>query len=113
MTDDLSMKALSGSYTEKTRAALDAGCDVVLHCNGEMDEMQEVAAAAGDVARQGAAAGEGGAEDAPQAPAFRPQGGIEGLRGCRFPVKLGISCVSTANHTPSLGIKRMNGREHA
>ena len=49
MTDDLSMKALSGSYTEKTRAALDAGCDVVLHCNGEMDEMQEVAAAAGDL----------------------------------------------------------------
>jgi beta-N-acetylhexosaminidase len=49
MTDDLSMKALSGSYTEKTRAALDAGCDVVLHCNGEMDEMQEVASAAGEL----------------------------------------------------------------
>jgi len=47
MTDDLSMKALSGSYAEKTRRALDAGCDVVLHCNGEMAEMQEVAAAAG------------------------------------------------------------------
>ena len=47
ITDDLSMKALSGSYTEKTRAALDAGCDVVLHCNGEMAEMEEVAAAAG------------------------------------------------------------------
>ena len=47
ITDDLSMQALSGSYTEKTRAALDAGCDVVLHCNGEMAEMEEVAAAAG------------------------------------------------------------------
>ena len=47
MTDDLSMKALAGSYTEKTRAALDAGCDVVLHCNGEMEQMEEVAAAAG------------------------------------------------------------------
>jgi beta-N-acetylhexosaminidase len=47
MTDDLSMKALSGSYAEKTRAALAAGCDVVLHCNGEMDQMEEVAAAAG------------------------------------------------------------------
>ena len=47
MTDDLSMKALSGSYAEKTRAALAAGCDLVLHCNGEMDQMEEVAAAAG------------------------------------------------------------------
>lgn len=49
MTDDLSMKALGGSYTEKTRAALDAGCDVVLHCNGEMEQMEEVAAAAGSL----------------------------------------------------------------
>ena len=47
ITDDLSMKALSGSYSEKTRTALAAGCDVVLHCNGEMAEMEEVAAAAG------------------------------------------------------------------
>jgi beta-N-acetylhexosaminidase len=47
MTDDLSMKALSGSFTEKTERALAAGCDLVLHCNGEMAEMQEVAAAAG------------------------------------------------------------------
>ena len=47
MTDDLSMKALSGSYAEKTRAALEAGCDIVLHCNGQMDQMEEVAAEAG------------------------------------------------------------------
>lgn len=47
MTDDLSMKALTGSYAEKTRRALDAGCDIVLHCNGEMAQMEEVAAAAG------------------------------------------------------------------
>ncbi|MEI8180202.1 beta-N-acetylhexosaminidase [Aestuariivirga sp.] len=47
MTDDLSMKALSGSYAEKTRRALDAGCDIVLHCNGQMEQMEEVAAAAG------------------------------------------------------------------
>lgn len=47
MTDDLSMKALTGSYAEKTRGALDAGCDVVLHCNGDMAQMEEVAAAAG------------------------------------------------------------------
>ncbi|MCA3560994.1 MAG: beta-N-acetylhexosaminidase [Aestuariivirga sp.] len=47
MTDDLSMKALSGSYAEKTQRALAAGCDVVLHCNGDMAQMEEVAAAAG------------------------------------------------------------------
>lgn len=47
MTDDLSMKALGGSYAEKTKAALEAGCDVVLHCNGEMEQMEEVAASAG------------------------------------------------------------------
>jgi len=47
MTDDLSMKALTGSYAEKTRRALEAGCDIVLHCNGEMAQMEEVAAAAG------------------------------------------------------------------
>ena len=47
MTDDLSMKALGGSYAERTARALAAGCDVVLHCNGEMAQMEEVAAAAG------------------------------------------------------------------
>ncbi len=47
ITDDLSMKALSGSFTEKTTRALDAGCDVVLHCSGVMTEMVEVANAAG------------------------------------------------------------------
>jgi beta-N-acetylhexosaminidase len=46
MSDDLSMKALSGSLKEKTTAALEAGCDVVLHCNGVFTEMQEVAGAA-------------------------------------------------------------------
>jgi beta-N-acetylhexosaminidase len=45
MTDDLNMKALSGSLTEKCRAALAAGCDMLLHCSGVMAEMEEVAAA--------------------------------------------------------------------
>ena len=35
MSDDVSMGALSGSLAERTRAALAAGCDVVLHCNGQ------------------------------------------------------------------------------
>ena len=45
MTDDLSMKALSGSFREKTEAAFAAGCDMALHCNGEMEEMSAVAEA--------------------------------------------------------------------
>ncbi len=46
MSDDISMGALSGSIAERTRAAIAAGCDVVLHCNGEMAEMRAVAAEA-------------------------------------------------------------------
>jgi beta-N-acetylhexosaminidase len=47
MTDDLSMRALSGSFTDKVKGALAAGCDIVLHCNGKLEEMTEVAEAAG------------------------------------------------------------------
>ncbi len=46
MSDDISMGALSGSVGERTDAAIAAGCDVVLHCNGDMAEMLAVAAAA-------------------------------------------------------------------
>jgi len=47
MSDDLSMKALSGDFRDRTRDALAAGCDVVLHCNGDMAEMKGVAAGCG------------------------------------------------------------------
>ena len=40
------MKALSGALSERTKEALSAGCDVVLHCNGDVAEMSDVAAAA-------------------------------------------------------------------
>ena len=43
MSDDVSMNALAGSIAERTRAIIAAGCDVVLHCNGKLDEMREVA----------------------------------------------------------------------
>jgi beta-N-acetylhexosaminidase len=60
MSDDVSMGALSGSIAERTRASLAAGCDLVLHCNGRLDEMQAVAAEApelsGAAARRAAAA---------------------------------------------------------
>lgn len=49
MTDDISMKALSGSLCDLSRAALDAGCDVILHCNGTLDERRAVAEAAGSM----------------------------------------------------------------
>jgi len=45
MSDDISMGALSGSLTERSHAAIAAGCDLVLHCSGELDEMEEVASA--------------------------------------------------------------------
>jgi beta-N-acetylhexosaminidase len=45
MSDDVSMKALSGDFTSRSAAIIRAGCDVVLHCNGDMAEMQAVAAA--------------------------------------------------------------------
>lgn len=44
MSDDVSMNALSGSISERARAIFAAGCDIVLHCNGHLDEMREVAA---------------------------------------------------------------------
>ena len=42
MSDDLSMKALSGDFAERAEQSLAAGCDVVLHCNGDMAEMKAV-----------------------------------------------------------------------
>lgn len=50
MGDDVSMGALSGSIAERARASLAAGCDLVLHCNGKMDEMRQVAAEAPELA---------------------------------------------------------------
>lgn len=46
MTDDLSMKALSGTMADRTASSLAAGCDLILHCNGDLDEMRDIAGAA-------------------------------------------------------------------
>ncbi len=43
MTDDLSMNALSGDFAERTEKALAAGCDIILHCNSDRDEMAAIA----------------------------------------------------------------------
>ena len=60
MSDDISMGALSGSLSERVRAAIAAGCDAVLHCNGRISEMMAVAAAVpplgGGAARRAASA---------------------------------------------------------
>jgi beta-N-acetylhexosaminidase len=60
MSDDISMHALSGSLSERSAAAIAAGCDMILHCNGEPAEMRAVAGAvpalAGAAARRAAAA---------------------------------------------------------
>lgn len=79
-SDDLSMQALGGSLGERAAKALLAGCDLALHCNGDLDEMTAVLDAAGPL--------EGAAYDrferalakrrAPEA--FDPAAGRERLR---------------------------------
>ena len=51
MTDDISMKALSGTLTEISQGSIQAGCDVVLYCNGPLDARREVAEAAGPMTK--------------------------------------------------------------
>jgi beta-N-acetylhexosaminidase len=45
MSDDIGMEALSGGFDERAAAIIAAGCDLVLHCSGEMEEMKAIAAA--------------------------------------------------------------------
>jgi beta-N-acetylhexosaminidase len=52
MSDDLSMKALSGDFRQRARDSLAAGCDVVLHCNGDMAEMKAVMSGVGKLSRE-------------------------------------------------------------
>jgi beta-N-acetylhexosaminidase len=59
LSDDLGMQALDGGLGERARRALEAGCDLALHCNGDAVEMRAVAEAAGPLSA--AAAGRLGA----------------------------------------------------
>ena len=47
ITDDISMRALAGSISERAELSLKAGCDIVLHCNGELNEMVQIAKVCG------------------------------------------------------------------
>ena len=49
MSDDLGMRALSGSFAERATGVLEAGCDIVLHCSGDMAEMEAIAGAIGPI----------------------------------------------------------------
>jgi beta-N-acetylhexosaminidase len=55
VSDDIGMGALGGSFGERGAAVLAAGCDLVLHCSGELDEMREAAEATTPMTRQAAA----------------------------------------------------------
>ncbi|HEV7821264.1 MAG TPA: glycoside hydrolase family 3 N-terminal domain-containing protein, partial [Burkholderiales bacterium] len=58
ISDDLSMAALEGTLGARAKAALFAGCDIVLHCNGKLDEMRDVAAHTKALAGESAARAE-------------------------------------------------------
>jgi beta-N-acetylhexosaminidase len=55
ISDDLSMRALGGGLGERARRALDAGCDLALHCNGDLAEIKEIVAAIGPISPEAAA----------------------------------------------------------
>lgn len=83
MSDDLSMRALKGSFAEKTEATLKAGCDLVLHGNGAlvgepardlMAELREVAAASSHLDAEGLRRAQAAAEWLPAKP--KPEAGL-------------------------------------
>lgn len=49
MSDDLGMHALSGDFGDRARGVVEAGCDVALHCSGDMAEMTAIASALGEM----------------------------------------------------------------
>ena len=49
MSDDLGMSALSGGFGERAAGVIAAGCDIALHCSGDLTEMEAVARALGAI----------------------------------------------------------------
>jgi beta-N-acetylhexosaminidase len=55
MSDDIGMQALSGDFGARAAGVIAAGCDVALHCSGEMAEMVAVASAVPQMHAEGEA----------------------------------------------------------
>ena len=77
MTDDLSMKALQGDFRQRAEAAIAAGCDIVLHCNGDLDEARAVAEGAPVLAGRALTRAEAALEAAARIEDFNP---VDGAR---------------------------------
>ncbi len=79
MSDDLSMKALSGSLRERTARALGAGCDMVIHCNGDMAEMIDVAHATPRLDHKALERAEAALAARREPAGFDPEAGLDAL----------------------------------
>jgi beta-N-acetylhexosaminidase len=49
ISDDIAMEALSGRAAERAQAAIDAGCDLVMHCSGRLEDSEQIAGALGEI----------------------------------------------------------------
>jgi len=78
MSDDVSMNALSGTLAERTRAIVGAGCDMVLYCNGKLDEMREVARETPELSGQALERAKRALASRKPPQGLRPQGGPGG-----------------------------------
>jgi beta-N-acetylhexosaminidase len=77
ITDDLSMKALQGDFRQLAEAAIAAGCDIVLHCNGDLDEARAVAEGAPVLAGRSLARADAALETSARIEDFNP---VDGAR---------------------------------
>lgn len=80
LTDDLSMQALTGSLGMRAARAVQAGCDIALHCNGKREEMEPVVAAAGTLSDAALARAEAALARRPAATAIDSQALVAELK---------------------------------